>query len=261
MVYDALTREPLPMATVCDAHQHCTLAAANGHFTITTTDSLLSVSMTGYQTIQIGRKASLDVPLQATSKDLQTVVVSASRTAEQRSDAPVAISTITAQALADNKANRLDQLLNQVSGVMMVNLGNEQHEMSIRQPMTTKSLFLYMEDGIPIRTTGVYNHNAMLELNMAAARQIEIIKGPASALYGAEAIGGAVNLLTAAPPAVPGGTVSVQANNNGYKRADLQAGASLGKWGLLVSGYYADRTNGPVDYSDFHKTAITLRTD
>ncbi|SCC61323.1 Outer membrane receptor proteins, mostly Fe transport [Chitinophaga costaii] len=261
VVYDALTREPLPMAGVCDAHQHCTLTGANGHFTITTSDSLLSFSMHGYQSMRIRRTATMDVPMQAIYKDLQTVVVSASRTAEQRSEAPVAISTINAQAIADTKANRLDQLLNQVSGVMMVNLGNEQHEMSIRQPMTTKSLFLYLEDGIPIRSTGVYNHNAMLELNMAAARQIEIIKGPASALYGAEAIGGAVNIITAAPPAIPGGTLSVQANNNGYKRADLQAGASLGKWGLLVSGYYANRKNGPIDYSDFHKTAVTLRAD
>ena len=37
----------------------------------------------------------------------------------------------------------------------MVSLGNEQHQMSIRQPMTTKSLFLYLEDGIPVRTTGL----------------------------------------------------------------------------------------------------------
>ncbi|PUZ23326.1 TonB-dependent receptor [Chitinophaga parva] len=261
VVYDALTREPLPMAIVCDAHQHRSSANASGHFQIQTQDSVLYISMNGYQLAKVAVKPLMDVPLQVSSKELQTVVVSASRTAEKRSEAPVAISTISAQTIADNKANRLDQLLNQVSGVMMVNLGNEQHEMSIRQPMTTKSLFLYLEDGIPIRTTGVYNHNAMLELNMTAARQIEIIKGPASSLYGAEAIGGAVNIITAAPPALPGGTFSLQANNNGYKRADVQAGTSFGKWGMLVSGYYANRHNGPIDYSDFHKTAVTVRAD
>jgi len=143
----------------------------------------------------------------------------------------------------------------------MVNLGNEQHQMSIRQPMTTKSLFLYLEDGIPIRTTGVYNHNALLEMNMPAARQIEIIKGPSSSLYGAEAIGGAVNIITQAPPAVFSGQASVQINNNGYKRADVQVGNTFGKFGLLISGYYANRRNGPIDHSNFHKTGITIRGD
>lgn len=193
--------------------------------------------------------------------DLQQVVVSASRSAQKRSEAPIAISTITAQTLKNAKPNRLDQVLNKVSGVFMVSLANEQHQMSIRQPMTTKSLFLYLEDGMPIRTTGLYNHNALLEMNMAAARQIEIIRGPASSLYGAEAIGGAVNIITLTPPQLGSGMVSIQGNNNGYKRADLQAGSTFGKWGLVVSGYYANRHNGPIDYSDFHKTAVTLRAD
>ncbi|SEM64598.1 Outer membrane receptor proteins, mostly Fe transport [Chitinophaga rupis] len=196
-----------------------------------------------------------------TIKELQQVIVSASRTQQKRSDAPIAISTISTKTIQDTKANRLDQLLNKVSGVFMVSLSNEQHEMSIRQPMTTKSLFLYLEDGIPIRTTGLYNHNALLEMNMAAAKQIEIIRGPASSLYGAEAVGGAVNIITLTPPPVNTGMVSLQANNNGYKRVDLQAGGTYGKWGLVVSGYYANRHDGPVDYSDFHKTALTFRAD
>lgn len=195
------------------------------------------------------------------TSQLQEMIVTGNRMAQKRTEAPIAISTINARTIADTKANQLDQLLNKVSGVFMVDLGNEQHEMSIRQPMSTASVFLYMEDGIPIRTTGIYNHNALLEMNATAARQIEIIRGPASSLYGAEAIGGAVNIITHAPPAVPDGYISVQANNNGYKRGDAQIGTTFGKWGLIASGYFADRTNGPIQYSDFHKTAFTLRAD
>ncbi|HLZ86572.1 MAG TPA: TonB-dependent receptor [Puia sp.] len=192
---------------------------------------------------------------------LDELVVTASRTAQRRTEAPVAISTVSARTIAETKANQLDQLLNKVSGVFMVDLGNEQHEMSIRQPMSTAGVFLYLEDGIPIRTTGIYNHNALLEMNAAAAGQIEIIRGPASSLYGAEAIGGAVNVITQAPPALPKGYVSVQRNNNGYTRADAQVGTAFGKWGVIASGYYANRTDGPIQYSDFHKTAVTIRAD
>lgn len=222
----------------------------------------VEVSSIGYitQTFNINENTRV-VALNTTTNTLQDVVVSANRTAQKRSEAPVAIAIINKQTIEDSKAQRLDFLLNKVSGVFMVNLGNEQHEMSIRQPMTTKSLFLYMEDGIPIRTTGVYNHNALLEMNLPAAKNIEVIKGPSSALYGSEAIGGAVNIITQSAPAFTSGQLSVQMNNTGYKRADAQVGTSFGKLGVIVSGYYADKRNGPIEYSDFNKSAITLRTD
>ena len=192
---------------------------------------------------------------------LHEVVVSGNRTAQKRTELPIAIANISGRTIQETKAQRLDFLLNQVSGVNMINLGNEQHEMSIRQPMSTNNLFLYLEDGIPIRTSAVFNHNALLEMNMAAAANIEIIKGPASSLYGAEAIGGVVNLITVAPPLNTAGTFSIQANNQGYRRADLQAGTTVGKLGFVVSGYYANQSNGPIQYSNFHKSASTYRLD
>jgi len=216
------------------------------------------IAYTGFcQADTTGRKT----PDSPRFNQLQELIVSGNRTLQKRTEAPIAISTISARTIAETKANQLDQLLNKVPGVFMVNLGNEQHEMSIRQPMSTQSLFLYLEDGIPIRTTGIYNHNALLEMNSAAAHQIEIIRGPASSLYGAEAIGGAVNIITQAPPTTLEGYISAQGNNNGYKRTDGQIGGSLGNWGFIASGYYANRTDGPIQYSDFHKTALSLRAD
>lgn len=262
-VIDDISKEPLQGAVVLDENKHQTVTDAQGNFNILSSVKHISISFTGYQTKNcslVDIKAGA-ITLTAQNNLLQQVVVSSNRTAEKRSEAPIAINTIGKQTIEDAKANRMDHLLNKVSGVFMVNLGNEQHQMSIRQPMTTKSLFLYMEDGLPIRTTGVYNHNALLEINMPAAKSIEVIKGPSSALYGAEAIGGAVNVMTQAAPAYANGYASFQLNNNGYKRADVQAGTGIGKWGVLASGYYANRANGPVDYSDFHKLAMTLRTD
>lgn len=201
-------------------------------------------------------------PAFGTVSILDQVVVSANRgEAVKRSQAPVAISIIDNKLIRDTRAISADQLLNKISGVNMVSLGNEQHQMSIRQPMTTKSLFLYLEDGIPIRTTGLYNHNALLEMNLAATKTIEVIKGPSSSLYGSEAIGGVVNFITAAPSASPVLKLSAQANNIGYKRADLVSSFSSGKWGFLLSGYYADKKNGYLEYSDFNKSVLTARID
>ncbi|KAI9449425.1 hypothetical protein F5148DRAFT_1291549 [Russula earlei] len=246
-VYDALSKEPLANATITVNKKIVNTTSYKGICNIQPpANAIITISLVGYANREIVYTGkSITVGLQPKFSNLTQVVVSASRIAQQRTEAPVAIATISQQTIQDTRASRLDYLANKVSGVFMVNLGNEQHEMSIRQPMTTRSLFLYLEDGIPIRTTGIYNHNALLEMNMAAAKQIEIIKGPASSLYGAEAIGGAINVITQAPPAVANGMVSVQASNNGYKRTDAQAGNTWGKF---------DQTN-------YHKTAFTVRGD
>src|SRR5579872_3874572 len=60
---------------------------------------------------------------------LQQLIVSGNRTIQKRTEAPIAISILNAQTIKDTKANQLDQLLNKVTGVIMVDLGNEQHEM------------------------------------------------------------------------------------------------------------------------------------
>ncbi len=260
-VYDAITKEPIQGAIISGSKTKTT-SSENGSFSLNISDKGIIISAVGYETKIIAISDNkTDFSLVPTQRVLDQVVVTANRTNEKRSEAPIAISIINKQTIEEAKAQRIDAVLNKVSGVYMVNLGNEQHEMSIRQPMTTKSVFLYMEDGIPIRTTGVYNHNALLEMNLPAAKSIEVIKGPSSALYGGEAIAGAVNIITQAAPAYTSGNISTQFNNTGYRRADAQFGTNIGKWGFLVSGYYAKRTNGPVEHSDFNKTSISLRSD
>ncbi|MDE1191674.1 MAG: TonB-dependent receptor [Arachidicoccus sp.] len=260
-IFDSISKEVISGATVSDKN-HSVVSDASGKFVINTKDSILKISSTGYINAIVNvAETSVAIGLQPMTNELGQVVVSANRTAEKRSEAPIAISVISKQTIEDTKAQRLDFLLNKISGVNMVNLGNEQHEMSIRQPMTTNNLFLYLEDGIPLRTSAVFNHNALIEMNMTAAKSIEVIKGPSSALYGAEAIAGTVNLITQAPPAFTAGYISAQMSNKGYKRADAQIGFNQGKIGFIASGYYANQHNGPIQYSDYHKSASTYRLD
>jgi iron complex outermembrane receptor protein len=266
-IIDAATKEPIPGATIHCTDKGCNcgcITNAGGEFEMRCRNCHnCKVSFVGYSTLNIVVDQQDHVFALAPATSLMNeVVISANRgEAVKRSEAPIAIATLSNKAIQDAKPATIDQILNKVSGVNMINLGNEQHEMSIRQPMTTKSLFLYLEDGIPIRTTGLFNHNALLEMNMAATKSIEVIKGPSSSLYGSEAIGGVVNFISLTPSAIPVVKLTAQGNNIGYKRGDLQTGFSAGKWGFALNGYYAAKGNSYLEFTDYHKGIITGRLD
>jgi iron complex outermembrane receptor protein len=264
-VVDKNTNAPIPGVNILEqSMKNGTISKTDGSFSlmVTSEEAVVKFSFIGYisKTMKV-KEAPPAIALEESFMELNQVVVSSSREAQARTETPIAISKISPKEIQEAKATSLDQLVNKVSGVYMVNLGNEQHSMSIRQPLSYKSLFLYLEDGVPIRPTGVYNHNALLEMNMAATSSIEVIKGPASSIYGSEAIGGSINFITQSASFYPTAKISVQADNLGYKRTDFGAGNTFGKLGVYAGGYYANRRNGYREHNEFDKLALTLRTD
>jgi iron complex outermembrane receptor protein len=263
-VVDGLTNEPISGANVSLNHTSSAVLTDNaGRFSVAanSTDSL-TVSIAGYKARKlVADKASMTIALTASFSNLNEVIVSANREVQHRAEAPVAIQVISKTTINDTKATRLDMLLNKVPGVFMVDLGNEQHSMSIRQPLGYGNLFLYMEDGIPIRTIGDFNHNALIEINQAALDKIEVIKGPASSLYGSEAVGGAINFITRAPSQIPTAKIQIEAGSLGYKRTDFFVSNTLKKLGIYFGGYYARQNQNENLHNDFRKVALTLRAD
>jgi len=199
------------------------------------------------------------------TETLATIVVTASREGESISNTPAAISKISKQDIEDKHATFIGQLVNQTPGVLMNDLGNEQHMMSIRQPITTAAVYQYLEDGISVRPVGVFNHNALYEVNLAGIDSIEILRGPASSLYGSNAIGGTINFLTKAPSLTPTADLGVRASSEGYRRIDLGASntfdTEFGEHGFRVSGYASDRGDSWQDHAESNKQSITLRHD
>ena len=195
------------------------------------------------------------------SQELENVFITANRTATLRKETPVAISKITAKTINETKATAVYEIINKTPGVLMVNLGNEQHMMSIRQPMTTNAYYLYLEDGLPIRPMGIFNHNALLEINQFNLQSIEVVKGPVSSLYGPEAVGGTINLISLKPPVDPEFKFGVQADNYGYRRFQAAGGATIGKVGFHIAGISSLQENGWMAYSDYNKDNLNARID
>jgi len=192
---------------------------------------------------------------------LNPVLVTANKLTEKRREAPVAITQINSERINQLKPTRIEFLLNTVSGVYMPSIGNEQHMMAIRQPISLKGLYLYLEDGMPIRTSGLFSNNALIEINTGAINKIEIVKGPASALYGAEAIGGVINVLTQSAGDKKLIQLNNQINSIGLFKSDLSIGIPSSKGGWFINTNYAAQNKGPIDYSDYNKKGISIRHD
>lgn len=262
-IYDKRTGEALVGAEVTVPGSTVgTVTDLFGQFTLKLPPgaSHLQVRYIGYDPVKVTELTrDINLGLVESISTLEQVVVSANREKELRTEVPAAISTISPQKMEETAPNTLDQVLNKIPGVFVADLANEQHMTSIRQPISTKGLFLYLEDGLPTRPTGVFNHNAMNELNQGAIRSIEVIRGPASSTYGAEAIGGVINVITQAPSLDLTGRVAIRSNSNGLRRTDLRLANTYGKTGIFVGGYYARRRDGFFQHSDMDKYAGTLK--
>ena len=194
---------------------------------------------------------------------LDEVVVSGSRTETKLSDTPMSIGVVDEKSLKRDKPKLMGDAINRVAGVSWVDLGNEQHMMGIRQPNSTNAVYQYLEDGIPIRPLGVFNHNSLNELNLAGAERVEVVKGASSSLYGSNAVGGAVNFITAHPSLTPEASASVRNEAvTGYQRIDTGASNTWGDLGLRFSHYSSRRSESNwQQYSNGSKDSATLRSD
>ncbi|HQS58640.1 MAG: outer membrane receptor protein [Gallionellales bacterium 35-53-114] len=194
---------------------------------------------------------------------LDEVVVSGSRTETKLSDTPMSIGVVDEKSLKRDKPKLMGDAINRIAGVHWVDLGNEQHAMGIRQPNSTNAMYQYLEDGIPIRPLGVFNHNALNELNLAGAERVEVVKGASSSLYGSNAVGGAVNFITARPSLTPEATVGFRNEAvTGYQRVDTGASNTWDDVGMRFSHYSSRRSaSNWQQYSNGNKDSLTLRGD
>ena len=260
--------EPLIGATVValDDASNGVQTGFSGEFSISLQNGFnVLVSYLGFETQEVTLTTGENlITLQESSESLEQVVVSANREQQKRSEVPGAISVLSAQTIDDTKAFGIEQLVNQVPGVFMSTsraASNEQHFMAMRSPISTKSLFLYVEDGIPIRPTAVFNHNALLEMNNTAFQRIEVLKGPASSIYGSEAIGGSINVITKNPTRELTGGVGFQINDLGFTRYEAEFSQYVSdKFGIYFGAHYAQRKDGLIQHSDYEKTAVTFKT-
>lgn len=188
---------------------------------------------TGYA----GVAAAEEADNQQAVEQVQTrdVVVTASRTEQLVKEAPAAVEVITREDLDKMGAENLAQALQLAIGIDVSENGMVGNSVAIRGAKSNQTLI--MVDGMRIRTENTdqtANNYELQRVNMADVERIEIVRGATSSLYGADAMGGVINIITKTPDKA---SQSVFADYT-TKQADAGfrvATGQLGKWASSFS--------------------------
>ncbi|HZF68886.1 MAG TPA: TonB-dependent receptor [Gemmatirosa sp.] len=183
--------------------------------------------------------APLRVALDARALDLDATIVTASRRLQRLADAPVAVNLVTRAELAETGATDLASALTEQAG-LPVDGGVPTGQGVMLQGLDSRRVLVLL-DGQPM----VGRINGMLDLSRLPTQnveRIEIVKGPQSTLYGSDAMGGVVNVITRTPGGGTGGSLGVTSGTQG--RRDLSARLQGGPERL---GWSADLGRRSVD--------------
>lgn len=204
---------------------------------------------------------ALAQPAAAPVTSLDPLTVTGTREKALLSETPVSIGAITPETIRETAPLHPGQLLGQIPGVSVAVTNGEGHTTAIRQPFTTSPLYLFLEDGIPIRATGFFNHNALYEVNIPMAGGIEVVRGPGTALHGSDAIGGIVNILSHAPSGPAGVSLNSEFGAFGTWRFLGSAGTPLGESGGVQLDLNATHTDGWRYRTGYDRQSANLRYD
>ena len=203
----------------------------------------------------IGALAQQDDP----GDELETVIVTASRTPSSGMALPTAWSSLDKETLERISPQHSNQVFNRVAG-SWVSRGNGQESLiSLRSPVLTGAgscgAFMTAQDGISMRSPGFCNVNQLFDANLLQAGKVEVLKGPATVVFGSNALHGIINVLTRSVDATPN-QLRVEAGSRDYYRV-----SASGAWDSVALSAQTARYGGYQDQSGYDQQKATLRLD
>ncbi len=170
---------------------------------------------------------------------IDEVVVTATRDLQDPLDLAGNATVIDRKSIQILAHTHVADLLVQAPGAWVTAGSGQEHLSAIRSPVFTGpgscGAFLFLEDGVAIRPAGFCNVNQLMEINSEQIQAVEVIRGPGSALYGANALHGLLNFLT--PAGTPSGpSTSLEAGPDNYYRVKFDSGGRSSDWRVLANG-------------------------
>lgn len=184
------------------------------------------------------KKKEEDKP--ADSGVVEDVVVSASARTEALLDAPAAVSVISGEELSNSPGELLVDHLRRVPGINVVQFSARDVNIASRSStggINTSTLVLADGRNLYLDFLGF----VMWEFapsDPSLIERVEVVRGPASSIWGANASGGVVQVITKSPRDTLGGRVFVDFGSNGVRGIEARESFLAGSWALRLSGGY-----------------------
>lgn len=203
---------------------------------------------------------AVEVQAAESAQQVQTrdVVVTASRTEQLIKDTPAAVEVVTREDIEKMGAENLAQALKLATGINIMENGMVGQQVSLRGMKTNQTLI--MIDGRRIRTEETdqtANFYELQRIDMNNVERVEIVRGATSSLYGADAMGGVINIITRTPDkeqiSVSGDWTSKQ-SDVGFRYAS----GKLDRWDFSLSYKHAKYRQINTDSSSIGTTSGML---
>ncbi len=193
-----------------------------------------------------------DVPAESPVYKEQ-VVVTASKTEEELVNAPATVSIIGGQTLQNSGSTSYADQFRSVPGLNVTQTSARDINITSRgatSTLSTSELALVDGRSIYLDFFGFIAWD-FLPVNPAEIKQIEVIRGPASAIWGANALNGVVNVITKTPRELQGGSVTMGVGGFGRKTSTSDEGAGglfyvNGSWAAAVNDRWAYKVSAGV---------------
>ncbi|KQB99001.1 TonB-dependent receptor [Pedobacter sp. Hv1] len=261
------TNEPAQKATVSLLElKRTTITDSAGKFTLDKVKAgiyYLKVSMLGYRSLTVKLDLKKDttlaqLKLESLDENLNEVVVTGTQKEVNRLESPVPVEIYTAKFFKKNPTPSIFDALQNVNGVrpqLNCNICNtgDIHINGLEGPYT-----MVLIDGMPI-VSSLSTVYGLSGIPNALVERIEVVKGPASSLYGSEAVGGLINIITKKVQNAALFSADAMATGYGEYNADLGFKLNLNKKVSFLTGLNYFKFGNRVDHNHDGFTDVTLQ--
>ena len=209
-------------------------------------------------TIQQGKEVLLDIELEPSVASLDEMVITGTLKPVSRLESPVPVEVYKPTFFKKNPTANIFEALQNVNGVRpqincnVCNTGDI-HINGLEGPYT-----LVLIDGMPI-VSGLGTVYGLSGIPNSLIEQIEIVKGPASTLYGSEAVGGLINIITKNNLTAPEFFADSFMTDWGEYNLDMGTKLTIGKKTNMLLGVNYFRYDNPIDNNGDNFTDLTLQ--